>query len=280
MNMSNMAILNDVTRCIGCEECVVACQKANGLPKEEPWRWVKRIDDLSSSRWTTIDRMPSEKGDRFVRKQCMHCVDPACVSVCIVGAMKKTPEGPVVYDKDLCIGCRYCMIACPWEIPRYSWEDRVPYIQKCHMCYERVLKDGKPPACVEACPTEATIFGERDELLAEARRRLAADPDKYIQRIWGADEVGGTSVLYISDVDIKLTGLDAPVVDPEPIPHRTTKILHQMPLVFSGMAFLMGGIYWVIKRRQQNMAALIEENSTGESPPTRTNDDESSTGEK
>jgi formate dehydrogenase iron-sulfur subunit len=266
MKIKHMAILNDVTRCIGCEECVKACQQANALPKEQPWRWVKQIDDLSSARWTTIKRVPSPKGDRFIRRQCMHCVDPACVSVCIVGAMKKTPEGPVIYDKDLCIGCRYCMIACPWEIPRYSWEDQVPYIQKCSMCYERVLEDGKPPACVEACPTEATIFGEREDLLEEARRRLANEPDKYVQRIWGAREVGGTSVLYISDVDIKLTGLDAPVLDPEPVPHRTTKILHQTPLIFSGMALLMGGVYWVIKRRQQNMAGLIADSSAEEAP--------------
>jgi formate dehydrogenase iron-sulfur subunit len=258
MNYKNMAILNDVTRCIGCEQCVEACQQANKLPEEKPWRWLKHIDDLSSARWSTIERVRSDKGDRFVRRQCMHCVDPACVSVCIVGALKKTPEGPIVYNKDVCIGCRYCMIACPWEIPRYSWEDRVPYVQKCDMCYDRVMSEGKPPACVEACPNGATIFGNRDELMAEAKKRLAAEPDKYVQKIWGAREVGGTSVLYISDVDIKLTGLGAPVTDPDPIPHRTTKILHQMPSVFTGMAVLMGGLCWVIKRRQQNMAAAIE----------------------
>jgi formate dehydrogenase iron-sulfur subunit len=153
------------------------------------------------------------------------------------------------------------MIACPWEIPRYSWEDRVPYIQKCNMCYERVLKEGKVPACVEACPTKATIFGDRDELLAEAGRRIASEPDKYVNKIWGAKEVGGTSVLYVSDVELKLTGLDAPVVDTQPIPHRTTKILHQMPLVFTGMAVVMGGIYWIIKRRQQNMARQEDDDS-------------------
>ena len=262
MSVRNMAILNDVTRCIGCEECVQACQKANQLPKEQPWRWVRRIDDLSSARWSTVERLNSDKGDRFVRKQCLHCVDPACVSVCIVGALKKTAEGPVIYDKDLCIGCRYCMIACPWEIPRYSWEDRVPYIQKCTMCYERVLKDGKPPACVEACPAEAIMFGERDDLLAEAKRRLSNEPNKYLQKIWGAKEVGGTAVLYISDVDIELGELAVPVIDTEPVPHRTTKILHQMPTVFTGMALLMGGIYWVIKRRQQNMMVAVEADSS------------------
>ena len=280
MSPKNMAILTDVTKCIGCEECVEACQKANELPKEKPWRWVKEIDDLSSARWTTIERKHSEKGDRFIRKQCLHCMDPSCVSVCIVGAMKKSPEGPVIYDEDICIGCRYCMIACPWEIPRYSWEDPVPYVQKCHMCYERVLKEGKPPACVEACPTEATIFGQRDELLAEARGRLAREPDKYIHKIWGAKEVGGTSVLYISDVDIKLTGLDAPVVDLEPMPHRTTKILHQMPLAFTGMAVLMGGVYWIIKRRQQNMAGPQDEGSGGEGAQGQENEGESRSNEE
>jgi len=280
MNMRNMAILNDVTRCIGCEECVTACQRANELPEEEPWRWVKRIDDLSSARWSTIERIHSGKGDRFVRKLCLHCIDPACVSVCIVGALKKTPEGPVIYDRDLCIGCRYCMIACPWEIPRYSWEDRVPYIQKCTMCYERVLQNGRPPACVEACPTEATIFGEREDLLAEAKRRLANEPDKYIQKIWGAKEVGGTSVLYISDVNIKLTEFAVPVIDPKPIPQRTTKILHQMPSVFTGMALLMGGVYWVIKRRQQNMAVLADVDATEEDIPQQDKAAETETGEE
>jgi formate dehydrogenase iron-sulfur subunit len=260
MIAGNMAILTDVTKCIGCEECVNACQQANALPKEKPWKWVEKIDALSSARWTTIDRMRTDQGDRYIKKQCLHCLDPACVSVCIVGALRKTDEGPVIYDEDVCIGCRYCMIACPWEIPRYSWEDRVPYIQKCHMCYERVLKEGKVPACVEACPTEATMFGDRAELMEEARRRMSAEPGKYMEKIWGAKEVGGTSVLYISDVDIKLTGLDAPVLDLEPMPHRTTKILHQMPLAFTGMAVVMGGIYWVIKRRQQNM----NRNQTGD----------------
>jgi len=279
MSERAMAILNDVTKCIGCEQCVDACQEANGLPKEAPWRWVKKIDDLSSARWTTITRNRTEKGDRFVRMQCLHCIDPACVSVCIVGALTKTPEGPVVYDRNICIGCRYCMIACPWEIPRYSWEDRVPYIQKCTMCYERVLQDGKLPACVEACPSEAILFGDRDELLAEAQRRLSDDPGKYVQKIWGAKEVGGTSVLYISDVDIKLGDLAVPVTDPEPVPHRTTKILHQMPSVFTGMAVLMGGIYWVIKRRQQNMAALAGTDEAEKDTPQSDATDEIGSGE-
>ena len=253
MTGRNLAILTDITRCTGCEECVDACQKANELPAEQPWPWVKQIDDLSSARWTTIRTLEHDDESRYVRRQCRHCLDPECVSVCIVGALQKTPEGPVIYDRDICIGCRYCLIACPWEIPRYSWEDTVPYVQKCDFCYERVVSGGGIPACVEACPTQATIFGDRDELLAEAHRRLRAEPEKYVQKVWGEKEVGGTSVLYISDVDLNLTDLEHAITSVEPMPHRTTKILHQMPAVFVGMATVMGGLHWIIQRRQKLM---------------------------
>jgi len=254
MKYNQMAILTDVTKCIGCEECVKACQQVNDLPKERPWRWVRRIDDLSSARWTTLIKRRGEQDDRFIRLQCRHCLEPSCVSACIVGALRKTDEGAVVYNRDICIGCRYCMIACPWDIPRYSWEDTVPYVQKCHLCHERVTQENKPPACTEVCPTGATIFGARDELLREAHRRIAAEPDRYIQKVWGEKEVGGTSVLYISDIDLKLTDLEKPITESAAMPHRTTKILHQMPLVFCAMAGLMGGISWIVKRRQMLMA--------------------------
>ncbi len=245
------AILTDVTKCIGCEKCVEACQDTRGLPPEKPWPWLNDITDLSTSRWTTLVDLVDEQGSHFVRRQCRHCVEPECVSVCIVGALKKTDEGPVVYDPSICIGCRYCMIACPWEIPRYSWEDPVPYIQKCDMCYERLANGAESPACVEACPTEATIFGEREELLSEARQRISTEPNKYLPTIWGEHEVGGTSVMYVSDVEINLTDLDEPIREAAPMPHRTTKILHQMPFVFVLMAGAMGGLNWVIRRRQK-----------------------------
>ena len=266
-----MSILTDVTKCIGCDECVAACQEANELPPERPWRWLRRITDLSSARWTTLVRVEGDGNaeDRFVRRQCRHCLEPACVEACIVGALTKTPEGPIVYDRDICIGCRYCMIACPFEIPRYSWEDTVPYVQKCDLCYERVTSEGKRPACVEACPTEATIFGEREELLEEARKRLAAEPGKYIQRIRGEREVGGTSVLHISGVDINLTDLDTSVLDETPMPGRTFKVLHHMPTVFVEMAVVMGGIFWVIERRERltsERAAQAQKEADAASP--------------
>jgi Fe-S-cluster-containing dehydrogenase component len=280
MTIKYMSILTDVTRCIGCEECVNACQKANDLPPEKPWRWVKKITDLSTSRWTTIvnKRGPDGK-NRYIRRQCRHCLEPACVEACIVGALQKTPEGAVTYDRDICIGCRYCMIACPWEIPRYSWEDTIPYVQKCTMCHDRFLESGKPPACVEACPTEATIFGEREELLAEAKKRIANDSDKYIQRVWGEKEIGGTSVLYISDVDLNLTDLDEPIADETPMPGRTFKILHNMPSVFVGMAAAMGGIYWIVERRQKlaaekNPTAVQHENKEENKEENKASDEE------
>ncbi len=258
--IKQQAILTDVTKCIGCEKCVVACKELNHLPKERPWRWLKRISDLSGARWTTILDIRTEKGRRFVRRQCRHCLEPACVEACIVGALKKTPEGAVAYDPEICIGCRYCMVACPWEIPKYNWEARVPTIQKCNLCHERVTTEGKPPACVEACPTGATIFGDREQLLKEARRRLRAEPDKYVQKIWGEKEVGGTSVLYISDVDIKLDETVKPITDQTPVPRRTFKVLHRMPIAFVGMAAVMGGTYWILERRER----LAREAAAGE----------------
>jgi formate dehydrogenase iron-sulfur subunit len=279
MTARDLGILTDITRCTGCERCVEACQEANDLPDEKPWRWVTQIDDLSSARWTTVRAVPHASGTRYVRRQCRHCLDPECVSVCIVGALEKTPMGPVIYNRDICIGCRYCLIACPWEIPRYSWEDTVPYVQKCDFCFSRIM-DGKVPACIEACPTEATIFGDRDALLAEAHRRIAAEPGRYIDRVWGETEVGGSSVLYISDVELNLTDLASGISTDDPMPYRTTKILHKMPIVFVGMAAVMGGLHWIINRRQELMCGSTSpaEAESVESAPHEGRPDEEAEG--
>lgn len=244
-----MAILTDTTKCIGCEDCVVACKKENGLGADRPWPWQKSIDELSATRFTTVLRRP---GGKYVRQQCRHCVDPACVSACIVGALTKTPEGAVVYDKDKCIGCRYCMLACPFGIPRYNWEETFPLLQKCDLCHDRLL-DGKIPACVEACPTKATIFGSRAKMLDEAHRRLAAEPGKYVPKVFGEREVGGTSVLYISDIPLDFLGWqEAP--GKKPLPELTWAVQKEVPAVTAGGFGLLGGIYWVIGRRMRAAA--------------------------
>ena len=171
------------------------------------------------------------------------------MSACLVGAMQKTPEGPVIYDPERCMGCRYCLLACPYGIPRYDWDGPVPFVHKCTMCYHR-LSEGGIPACVEACPQEATIFGERQTLLAEARRRLAANPDRYVQRIFGEHEVGGTSVLYISDINLGFLGWK-PDLGEQALPELTWASLKKVPPVILGVGGLMGGIYWTINRRMR-----------------------------
>jgi formate dehydrogenase iron-sulfur subunit len=244
-------ILNDVTRCIGCEACVDACKRTHGLPLEDPApRLGASPDGLNATRWTSILHRP---GHANVRKQCRHCADPACVSACPVGAMQKTPEGPVVYDKSICMGCRYCMMACPFGIPRYQWDSDNPSVRKCVMCYDE-LRSGRleRPACVTACPSKATAFGTREEMIAEADRRIAERPDVYLPRIWGRDEVGGTSVLYVSHVDLACLGWQPPnVLGDKPLPERTWDALRQVPYEFFGMGVLMTGVWWIIDRRQR-----------------------------
>lgn len=242
------AILTDTTRCIGCERCVERCREINKLEKDLPWRW-RSPDGLSAARWTTVLVRP---GGHYVRKHCMHCLDPACVSVCLVGALKKTPEGPVIYDSSICIGCRYCMNACPFGVPRYDWNHADPLIQKCNMCYPRI-KEGKLPGCVEACPTHATIFGDRDELIAEARRRIKAEPDRYIHKIWGENTVGGTSVLFISDIDLSFLGWKKDL-GTRPLPKLTWAVLTKMPPIFFGLGAVLAGVYWVYERKNKLMA--------------------------
>lgn len=252
---TTFAILTDTTKCTGCEKCVAACKEENDLGRDRPRRWKNRIDDLSSTRFTTILRRP---GGRFVRQQCRHCTDAACVSACIVGALQKTDEGPVIYDGDRCMGCRYCMVACPYGIPRYDWDKPVPYIRKCTMCYERI-REGQQPACTEVCPEKATIFGTRAELLAVAHDRIAQNPDKYVDKVFGEHEVGGSSVLYISDIPLGFLG-SRPDLGDTPLPKLTWASLTKVPPVIVGMAAAMSGVYFIIGRRMRlQVQATAEE---------------------
>jgi formate dehydrogenase iron-sulfur subunit len=240
----SVAILTDVTRCVGCLECLAACKKENGLGMDVPKVWQKN-DGLSAENWTSIIQKP---GPHYVRKQCRHCLEPACASACPVGALHKTPEGVVVYDNDKCLGCRYCMMACPYGIPRYDWDQTVPYVRKCIMCYPRITK-GQQPACTQACPKQATIFGDRKELLAEAHRRIKENPGKYIDHVWGEHEVGGTSVLYISDIDLGFLCYQ-PNLNTS-LPARTAPAMKSVPFAFVGMGATMLGLNWIVKRRQK-----------------------------
>ncbi len=244
--MKSMAILTDVTLCIGCEECVAACDTTYQTGPDAPFRWQSKTDDLSSTRWTSLAEAPD---GRFARVQCRHCLDPACAAACPVGALIRTEEGAVSYDAEICMGCRYCMVACPFGMTRYEWSSAAPRIRKCLLCYPKI-KAGEleQPACTKSCPTKATIFGERDALIAEAKRRIQEQPDKYINHIWGLDEVGGTSVLYISDVDLDTAGWPASLGN-HARPVLARNVLHTVPYTFAGVAALMFGVHWSYERR-------------------------------
>jgi formate dehydrogenase iron-sulfur subunit len=179
----------------------------------------------------------------------MHCQDPACASVCPVGALHKTADGPVVYNPDICLGCRYCIQACPFGVPRYEWSSRVPRVRKCDFCADR-LAAGKINACAEACPTGATLAGERDALLKEAHSRLAAEPDKYVQKIYGEHDAGGTSVLMLSSIPFSQLGLPDNL-PAEPLPLLTFRVLSKIPALAGAGSCMLAGLWWFTNRKAE-----------------------------
>jgi Fe-S-cluster-containing dehydrogenase component len=161
--------------------------------------------DRSVTEYSVTNLYETEKGKVFVPWRCMHCNQPACHSACIVYALEKRDSGHVTWDKR-CIGCRLCMMSCPYQIPKHTFEEPAATIQKCNLCYGRFLQ-GKIPGCVEACPTDALMFGTRRKLLEEGKRRIAQNPGKYINHIYGELEIGGTSTMYLSAVPFDQIGL-------------------------------------------------------------------------
>ena len=238
---NSKSILIDITKCIGCRSCEQACKQIHGFPLETEAK-------LSTTAFTIVE----DHGDRYVRRMCMHCQDPACASACLVGALKKTANGPVTYDGSKCIGCRYCLVACPFNVPTYEWTKLVPFVKKCDMCAARQA-NGQPPACVEACPVQASISGTRDEMLDEAERRILSD-SKYVRHIYGSEEAGGTSVFFISDVPFEKLGfVSAPKQD---MPLLTATALGDGPTVILVGGALLSGLYWITQRRAE--VALAE----------------------
>src|SRR5512145_1005237 len=204
------ALLFDVTRCVGCGECARTCKSSHALPG------TGEEKQLDASTYTVV----LDKGnDRYLRQMCMHCADPSCASACPVGALAKSELGPVVYDASKCLGCRYCMTACPFNVPRYEWDKPVPRVRKCDGCIDR-QREGKINACAEACPAEATVAGTREELLAEAKKRIAESPGTYHPEVYGEREVGGTNVLILSPVPFAELGMSTGLGH-EPLPNLT-----------------------------------------------------------
>jgi formate dehydrogenase iron-sulfur subunit len=236
------ALLYDATICIGCKQCEGACAGQNKLPYTDA---VAAEETQSEHKFTVV----LTKGDKFMRRLCMNCAEPACASVCPVGALRKTAAGPVIYEEDRCMGCRYCMVACPFSVPKYEWNKLLPRVQKCTMCPDRV-QAGKPTACAEICPTGATQFGEREELIAEAQQRMRDNPGKYVEHIYGVNEVGGTSVLLLSSVPFEEFGYRADLTR-DPLPMYTYRVLSRIPDFVPLGGMVLGGVWWITHRREE-----------------------------
>lgn len=287
-----MGILFDSTRCIGCRSCEEACDEENASRKRK-WssetygsfrqppeglsgdKWVhmsyhplyrKNVKDDTPFDWEEAPDLMDQGQYAYIRHACMHCVEPACVSACIVGALKKQENGAVIYDPDKCMGCRYCMIACPFGIPKWEWHNALPYIRKCTMCYPR-LKEGKVPNCVANCPGNedgpALVFGKRNDLLYQAQKRVNENKDRYFPHVFGQDEVGGTGVLFIFDKKLTPAQIGFPAnMQSRAIPSYSQSPMSTVPYWAGGFAALFSGLNWIIKRRDKIMTENSEK--TGE----------------
>ena len=257
----DLGLLVDVTRCVGCRACMSRCREANGLTAEVAWVEGAPYDappDLDGQTLTVVRRWSDGRREGYVKAQCMHCADPACVSVCMIGALHKEPRGVVGYDVSRCVGCRYCQVACPFGVPRFQWSSATPRIVKCELCRHRYA-DGKGAACAEACPREAVVFGPRVELLAEARRRLAADPQAYAggPGIYGEREGGGTAVLVLASVPAAALGL--PALGPEPAPALSETVQHGIYQGFALPAALYAAVAFATWRNRRRGPASGKE---------------------
>jgi formate dehydrogenase iron-sulfur subunit len=244
------SILYDSTLCVGCRQCEEACSARWKLPYDEK---IAAEEQTSAHKLTAI----RTHGERFSRKMCMHCQDPACVSVCPVAALQKTAAGPVIYDADRCMGCRYCMAACPFQVPSYEWSARLPLVKKCDLCNDRVASK-ELTRCSEACPTGASLSGEREDMIAEAKKRIAEKPGDYYPKIYGIEEVGGTSVLILSAVPFEQIGFNTKI-EKTALPQYTWNALQHIPDIVVVGSVLMGGIHWISHRKDKVAAAEGQE---------------------
>jgi len=243
-----VGMLYDATRCIGCRACVTACKAANNLPGN----LYDPPNDLNGETKNIIKLYEGDGEKSYMKQQCMHCIDPGCVNACMIGAFKKREYGIVTWDKDRCIGCRYCQVACPYTIPKFQWDTAVPEIVKCELC-NHMLARGEEPGCCQACPKQAVIFGTYVDLLADARQRIADHPERYYPKgdpqIFGDTEGGGTQVLYLAGVDFEKLGL--PSLGDEGVGVKARNIQHGIYKGFYAPVALYGILGAVIWRNRR-----------------------------
>jgi formate dehydrogenase iron-sulfur subunit len=257
-----VGVLVDTTLCIGCRKCEEACTRRNHLPRTaesfSDRNVLRSFRRPTETAFTVVNQFPGSPSpdqagvpQTYCKIQCMHCLYPSCVSACIVGALTKSADGAVVYNPTICIGCRYCQVACPFEIPAYEFhEPLTPRVRKCEFCADRAKGTRADPACAASCPTETLVFGRRADLVAMAKDRLKRRPDRYVNHIYGETEVGGTSWLYLTGRPVQEVGLlNLPETPP---PHLTEAIQHGIfnygiiPVAFYG---LLAGIMWYNHRK-------------------------------
>lgn len=244
----NYGFLIDVSRCIDCRACLVACSVENQVPMENTRIWIK--DSGVMGDFPNLQQYTAPY-------HCMHCIDPSCVSACTVGALQQDENGVVIYDADRCIGCRYCMYACPFEVPNFQWDKRLALIVKCDFCASRLAENQKP-ACAATCPTLAIQFGSRVDMLKMAHERIESNPQRYVEHVYGEFENGGTCTFYISPLPVEQLGFPTSERAESPA-HFNRLVTHGTPTVAAGVAIGMTGIYLAIKRQQQDNAALENE---------------------
>ncbi|MBS3918390.1 MAG: 4Fe-4S dicluster domain-containing protein [Deltaproteobacteria bacterium] len=244
-----LGILVDTAKCVGCRSCEAACAEANHLPVPDiaDDSVFQKERQPTVTQLMVINRYQTDQGEVFVKRQCMHCNQPGCVAACLVKAMEKRKEGPVTWEKN-CMGCRYCMPSCPFDIPKFEYHSANPKIMKCTMCWDK-LEKGEKPACVENCPENALIFGPRKQLIEEANRRIYQKPGEYITHIYGEHEVGGTGYLYISKVPFEKIGFRTDL-GTIAYPEYSKGFLYSVPIVLLLWPAFLIGINTLTKREE------------------------------
>ena len=257
-----MGVLVDLSRCVGCRSCEAACNKEQKLPApEKPFNDFSVFDEIhhgqkrrtDETRYTIVNRydIPGREHPLFRKIQCNHCLEPACLTSCFVNAYTKTPEGAVIYDSSVCVGCRTCMVACPFYIPTFRYSSAFkPRIMKCVFCYDTRLTKGLPPACVEACPQEALTFGRRTDLVAAGKQRIRENPGTYVDHLYGEHEAGGTSWMYLSPAPFEQVGIDT-TVPKEPILNYVKDFLSIVPMVLTIWPALFAGFHLLATRKDK-----------------------------
>jgi len=240
-------MLYDSARCVGCQSCEVACAEAHGFPLSTDPLEAGKTRNTDETRRTVINAYTTSKGEVYRKTQCFHCNEPACAAACLTQAMHKTHEGAVIWRGSKCMGCRYCMVSCPFDIPKFEYFSPNPKIEKCTMCFDNKVQKGESPACVSGCPNEALMFGTRRELIREARRRIAEQPDVYTDHIYGEHEAGGTGWLYISPVPFEELGMKTNIQKAS-YPELTKTFLYSVPTVFVLVPALLAGIHQATKK--------------------------------